>query len=125
MFIQIDDELLNRAQALAQQQGKAIDGNKRTGVISMIEFLSQISYLTPFRCAQSPLSIFWSGAKNRQVPGVRFALRRTRFALKVNFRDSLKLLRVNTMLTQYRNGCMTASAPGLNPAFASRRDSRA
>jgi hypothetical protein len=51
---------------------------------------SQISYLTPFRCAQPPLSI-WSGAKNRQVPGVRFALRRTRFALKVNFRDSLKL----------------------------------
>jgi hypothetical protein len=51
---------------------------------------SQISYLTPFRCAQPPLSI-WRGAKNRQVLGVRFALRRTRFALKVNFRDSLIL----------------------------------
>jgi hypothetical protein len=52
---------------------------------------SRISYLTPFRCTQPPLSI-WRGAKNRQVPGVRVALRRTRFALKVNFRDSLSLI---------------------------------
>jgi signal transduction histidine kinase len=71
---------------LEQTQVELAASEHRKGILSE----SQISYLTPFRCAQPPLSK-WRGAKNRQVLGVRFALRRMRFALKVNFRDSLIL----------------------------------